>query len=85
MARRIGWRLPLSAAAVAAMTLAFMYVLTMGTQQSDLRHRARVSLEAEAAQCESLQAHGDRALCRAALHALPRDSADIVAWTPRDR
>lgn len=83
MARRIGWRAPLAGAALAAMALAFVQVLAIGNQQSDLRQRARLALDAEGVACESLASHHDRARCRAALQPLPRDNAGLAAWTPR--
>lgn len=83
MARRIGWPTLLAGTALAAMVLAFVQVLAMGNQQSDLRQRARLALDAEGVVCESLAAHVDRALCRAALQPLPRDNAALAAWTPR--
>lgn len=83
MARRIGWRTGLAGLAVASMALAFVQVLAVGGQQSDLRQRGRTALDAEGAACEALAAHHDRALCRAALQPLPRDNAALAAWTPR--
>lgn len=83
LGRRIGWRTLLGLVAVSAVATAYLQVVSAGSRQSDRRQLAQAELNAAGASCENLRSHQERTRCRAALHPLPRENAELAAWTLR--